>query len=131
MPVFMRYCEKAGRRTVKMHENGFAVTVELKEGRVQTVYVTPIKRKDGIRLLRVYSYCGEPSPDVVQWVMGSNAKLIYCAFAVKQVDGQERLMLSGNLDRSEATPRMVKAAVKEIAFYSDWLEQKTTGADVF
>ena len=32
---------------------------------------------------------------------------------------------------SETSPEEIKAAVKEVAFYGDWIENKLTGSDEF
>ena len=41
------------------------------------------------------------------------------------------MVLARTFLASEATPAQVKAAVKEIAYYGDWLELKLTGLDDF
>jgi hypothetical protein len=128
---FAKACARAGVRTVSPHEQGFKVESVLKSGRRQTVYVEPYKRRDGLDLIRVYSYCGPADPAHAMWSLKANAKLVQAAIAIVHVGEEERIAVMNCFIASEATPREVKSAVKEIAFYADWLESKLTGHDDF
>jgi len=122
-------CAKEGCRVVAPHGAGFAIHVRIDDTRSQTVYVLPHQRRDGTSLVRVYSPCGEPADEVLRWAMRSNAKLVHCAFAVERIEEKEEVVLVNNFVHGKATPATVKASVKEIAFYADWLEKKLTGLD--
>ncbi len=122
-------CAKPGSRTVEPHGKGYAIRVNIDDARGQAVYVMPHKRRDGTSLVRVYSYCGKPTDEVLNWAMRSNAKLVHCAFAVEPNGEKDQVVLVNNFVHGKATPAMVKASVKEIAFYADWLEKKLTGLD--
>lgn len=124
-----RGCEKQDERTVSPHGEGFSVVVRLAEERTQTVYIMPHRRRDGTSLVRMYSYCGDADPEVMAWALRSNSKLVHCAFAVQREDGADRIVLVNSLVHGKASPPAVKASVKEIAFYADWLEKKLTGLD--
>jgi len=122
-------CAKEGVREVEAHGDGYRVRVRIDATRGQTVYVMPHQRRDGTSLVRVYSWCGTPTPEVLHWAMKSNAKLVHCAFAVETTDGAEQIVLVNSFVYGKATPAMLKASVKEVAFYADWLEKKLTGLD--
>lgn len=124
-----RACEKPGKRAITMKKGQFTVKVHLAEKRTQTVHVMPSNLKDGTRLLKVFTLCGEPEPKVVQWAMRSNAKLVRGAFAIHQEGDKEMLLLIDNLPWDKVTSEEVKATVKQIAFYGDWLEKKLSGLD--
>jgi len=124
-------CARPGARAVEPHNDGFLVTVKTDESRTQKVYVMPFKRRDGKALIRVYSICGEATAKTVNWVLRANGKLIHCAYATVQEDGKDLLILVNNFRFDRATPNGVKSAVKEIAFYADWLEGKLSTGDEF
>lgn len=126
-----RACEKPGKRKVTMEKGRFSVEVHLKDKRNQTVQVMPHNLNDGKRLLKIFTTCGDPKPKVVQWAMRSNANLVRGAFAIHQEGDKEMLLLIDNLPWDQVTPEEVKASVKEIAFYGDWLESKLSGSDEF
>ena len=131
MRELARACENPGKRAIRMKKGRFAVKVQLKDKREQTVHVMPHNLKEGTRILKVFTICGEPDPKVLQWAMRSNAKLVRGAFAIHQDGNKEMLLLIDNLPWDQVTPQEVKAAVKEIAFYGDWLEKKLTKLDEF
>jgi hypothetical protein len=124
-------CERKGRREVQQDGDDFIVRVVLSEGRAQQVRLSATKGKDGTPLYRAYTLCGTPDDKTKAWCLRNNAKLVHCAFAVLERDGQEQLVLLNNIPQAHATPEGVKAAVKEIAYYGDWLENRLTGEDVY
>lgn len=124
-------CEKGSARVVEPNENGYAVTVRLDSDRSQRVYIMPHETRDGRRLVRVYTFCGEPSPDMYAWVLRANSKIAHGAFSLFPTKTGERMVLLNNIPRSEATPAMVKVAVKEIAYYGDKLERQLGTDDEF
>lgn len=124
-------CAKPGRREVSEDGDDFKVQVTLKNGRSQTVYVTRFLRKDGIKLIRVYSYCGEPDDDAYIWSLRANGKLVQSAVALMKRDDAEQLVLTRTFLQGEMTKPELHTAIKEIAHYSDWLEHKLTGKDDF
>jgi len=124
-------CEKPGRRSVRQEGEGFLVEVQLREGRRQNVHLDTLTRLDGKELLRIYTFCGEADQKVRDWVLRSNARLAQCAFALLPYGNEDRAALVSNFYREQATPEAVVGAVKEAAFYGDWLEKKISGADEF
>lgn len=125
-------CERTGKRELVEHGDGYAVTVKGKDGREQTVFIVPAKRKDGVDLVRVYTRCGPAQDDQFRWALESNLSLSHGAFALSDEfanGGGAEFVIINVFIASEATPEEVKASVKEMAFYGDWLEQKLTGQD--
>tara|TARA_R110001592_G_scaffold43707_1_gene141348 strand:- start:952 stop:1575 length:624 start_codon:yes stop_codon:yes gene_type:complete len=122
-------CEKKLKRAVKAKGNGFVVRVQTKDGRTQDVLIAPHKRPDGRELIRVSTQCGEANSETIAWAIRSNAELMYCAFSVVTKGDKELLVIVNNFNPDEVTPTMVKDAVKEIAYYGDWLESKLSGKD--
>jgi hypothetical protein len=124
-----RACEKPGQRAVKPHEHGYAIDVLLKTGRHQRVYLAPSTRKDGTKLIRVFTYCGKPTPESVQWALRINTQLTHGALGLACEGADATFVLVRSYLADEATPGAIKASVKEIAAYGDWIEGKLTGLD--
>ena len=124
-------CEKKLQRAVKAQGEGYVVRAQTTEGRTQDVFVAPHKRDDGRTLIRVATRCGVADDETIAWAIRSNSQLMYCAFCVEKRGDDEELVIVKNFNPKYVTPFMVKDAVKEIAYYGDWLEKKLSGEDKF
>lgn len=125
-------CARKGKRELAQHGDGYSMTVKGKDEREQVVYIMPAKRKDGEDLVRVYTRCGPANEDQLRWALESNLSLSHGAFALSGEfadGGGVEFVIINVFIASEATPEEVKASVKEMAFYGDWLEKKLTGQD--
>jgi len=80
-------------------------------------------------LIRVFTYCGAESEEALEWALEANMKLSHCALALTHDEDNRRFVLTRCFLAEAARPEQVKAAVKEIAFYGDWIEKKLTGLD--
>ncbi len=125
-----RGCEKAGHRTVTERDEGFDVEVTMPNGRHQRVRIAPFERKDGLNMVRILTHCGKPSAAYYAWALQTNMILTHGALAVTGEGADQQFVIVHCYAMSEATPACVKASVKEIAYYGDWLEGKLTGRDV-
>lgn len=123
--------DKKGSREVSRHGDGFKVHVSLKNERRQEVFITPVDRSDGESLVRVYTHCGKPTPDSHMWALRNNMMLAQCALAITEHEGEDMFVLVAGLITDHISPLELKAAVKEIAFFGDWIEEKLTGLDEF
>ena len=125
-------CDKRPARVVEPYNDGYLVTVHLDAARSQRVHIMPYETRDGRRIIRIYSSCGPATPEAMAWLLRSNAKLTHGAFAVlTPKDGPEQMVLLNNLLRQDANPETVKMSVKQIAFYSDQLEQRINQLEEF
>lgn len=122
-------CVKKPKRAVRREGTGFVVRSAMKEGRTQDVTISRFKREDGRELIRVYTECGPADPESIAWAVRNNNQCIYCAFNVEDRDGVDHLTIVAHFDPKHVTPGMVRDAVKEMAYYGDWLEQKLGGGD--
>ena len=123
--------KKRGSRSVRQDGERFIIEIQLEEGRKQTVYIQPYKRRDGADLLRVFTYCGAPTPEAYAWALRGNMRLAHCAIALHKLDGDEVFVVTRTFLEGEASPRELKATVKEVAFYGDYIENRLTGLDEF
>lgn len=122
-------CVKKPKRAVRREGNGFVVRSAMKEGRTQDVLIARFTRDDGRELIRVSTECGPADGETIAWAVRNNSQCMYCAFNVEARDGVDHLTILSNFDPKHVTPGMVRDAVKEMAYYGDWLEQKLTGGD--
>ncbi len=118
-------CERRPARVVEPFNDGYLVTVRLDAARSQRVHIMPYESRDGMRVIRVYSSCGPVTAEAMSWALRSNGRLTHGAFAILPAkDGPEQIVLLNNLVRQDATPDAIKMSVKQIAFFSDRLEQR-------
>jgi hypothetical protein len=122
-------CVKKPKRAVRREGNGFVVRSAMKDGRTQDVLIARFTREDGRELIRVSTECGPADAETIAWAVRNNSQCMYCAFNVEARDGVDHLTILSNFDPKHVTPGMVRDAVKEMAYYGDWLEQKLTGED--
>lgn len=122
-------CHRPPRREVKVEGECARIRLQIDKERWQSVYVETYTRKDKEQLVRVYTVVGEPSEEVIRWGLKNNGKLVHCALAQEKHEGEARLILINNFERATATPEAIKAAVKEMALYGDWIEKKISGLD--
>jgi len=122
-------CAKPKRRLVEKTDDGYAIRVQIDAERWQTVHLAESTGPNKMDILRIATTCGPAEPRAVEWAMKSNARLVNCSFALEDRDGTPTITLVENLDRRWATPATVRAAVKEVAFYGDFLEKRLTGLD--
>ena len=124
-------CAKEGVRTVERDEEGYVVRVTKKDGRHQSVHLREFKRADNVKLIQVYTVCGRADEKSYARALRANMKLIQGAVALAKQGEDERFVLTMCFMASEVTQAEIKAAVKEAAYYGDWIEQKVSGQDEF
>lgn len=126
-----RSCARQGHREVEPDGDGFAVTVSLDGGRRQRVKLDRIRREGRPETVRIQTVCGPYAPQTAEWALRANLQLTLGAVGVADIDGEARFVITHNFLMDGATPPEVKASVKEIAIYGDWLERKLSGSDTF
>lgn len=124
-------CAKEGVRVIEPEDEGFVVRVKLKDDRQQNVHLRRFSRADGVALVQVYTVCGKADEKSYAWALRANMKLIQGAVALAKQGDDERFVLTMCFLASEVTKSEIKAAVKEAAYYGDWIEQKVSGQDEF
>ncbi len=127
----VRSCEKPNERTVEAHGDGYVIRVKLKNGRNQVVKVRPVAREDGVNLYQVYTVCGRPEEKAYGWALHANMKMAQGALALASDGDEERFVLTNCFLVNEVSPKELKLAVKEIAYFGDWIESKLSARDEF
>jgi hypothetical protein len=126
------YCRKPGSREVAPDGEGFVIHATRANGRRQRVYLTPFAGYRGRAMVRIHSSCGAaPDARTLHWALERNMELNHCALGLMERDGEERLALVRCYPLSHAGPALVKATVKEMAYYGDWIEERLGGGDRF
>jgi hypothetical protein len=120
--------EKPGKREISIDGDGFAIHVQLPNGRKQTVYAAAVKDREGNDAIRLMSVCCPLTQDVYEKALRANSTIVHGALAAGVVNGETRLILVRFLEVPDATPGKFKAAVKQVAFHTDWMEQKLAGS---
>jgi hypothetical protein len=120
------------KRTVAPHEDGYVIQLELNDGRRQAVFVLPHTLRDGAQTVRVYTRCGTPTAQSLEWALRANMKLSQGALAIRRTDdGKKEFVIINCFLANELTPTELKDAVKRVGFYGDWVEQKLSDLDEF
>jgi len=128
----VRASEKAGERELtKVNENEYRMEVALREGRKQTVHIRRFQRKDGVELIQVYTICGKADERSYAWALRANMKLVQGAVAIEKHGDDEQFVLTTSFIAEHVTRWEMKAAIKETAYYGDWMENKLSGLDEF
>lgn len=119
-------CAKDGSRTVIPDGDAFIVEVRAGENRRQRVRLAIVKGRVG-RLLEISTRCGKADAEVHAWALRSNMDIALGALALRKDGDDEILVLRGCYLPDKVSPSEVKACVKELAYYGDWLESRLTG----
>ncbi len=131
MDDFAREIHRPPSRTVEKFGEGLSVTVALPNKNNQRIIVEPHDGATEMKLIRIYTRCGKPRDGSYDWALRTNMNTAQCALALTEEDGEEIYWLVNHFLADQATPSEIKAAVKEISFYGDWIEQKMTGQDKY
>lgn len=128
----VRASVKPGERELtELNENEYRMDVSLREGRKQSVHIHRFQRKDGVDLIQVYTICGKADERSYAWALRANMKLVQGAIALEQKGDDEQFVLTTCFLAEHVTRWEMKAAVKETAYYGDWMESKLSGQDEF
>jgi hypothetical protein len=128
----VRASEKPGERELtKVNETEYRMDVTQRGGRKQSVHIRKFQRKDGIELIQVYTICGKADESSFGWALRANMKLVQGAIAIETNGDDEQFVLTTCFIADHVTRWEMKAAIKETAYYGDWMENKLTGQDEF
>jgi hypothetical protein len=128
----VRASEKTGERELtKINENEYRVEVTQRGGRKQSVHIRKFQRKDGVELIQVYTICGRADERSYGWALRANVKLVQGAVAIEKNGDDEQFVLTTSFIADHVTRWEMKAAIKETAYYGDWMESKLSGQDEF
>lgn len=123
--------QKSGSREVAAKGDAFEITVDVGNGRTQRVLAEPATSQAGHATIRVSTRCGKGSDKVLRWALRNNKEFSHCALALSDEDGEEEFVMVNSFLANAVTPLEMKATVKEVAYYGDWMESKLTGGDEF
>jgi eukaryotic-like serine/threonine-protein kinase len=109
----------------------YRILFKLPNNRLQEVYLEVGHGRHKERLLSVFSVCCPAEPRHYEFALKLNAELTYGGLSVRTVQGTPMFVMSRTYSRANADATEVRAALREIARRSDWVEQQLTHADVY
>jgi hypothetical protein len=131
LATLVRAIERPGRREAEADGDAFVMTVHLRDGRKQILRLEPAESKSGTPIYRISTRCAPASEKSYAWALQSNMALSHCAIGIATEDGDEFFEMVACLRADSATPEELKSAVKEVAFYGDWMEDQLTKQDQY
>lgn len=128
--TLLREALRGLKAEAKSHGRSCRVRLELGGGRKQTVGVTfGSKDFEGSEIVIVYSECAPADPKYYEYVLRANLTLPYGAIAIREVDGEKRLVMFNSLLRGGMTPLALRKSIVTIADKADAIEKRITGQD--
>jgi serine/threonine protein kinase len=99
--------------------------------RVQEVYVETSSKRNGERVLTVFSLCCPADASHFEFALRLNAELTHGGVSIHEFGGQPMFVMSRTFALKRVAPADVRAAIWEIAENADSVENLLTGADLF
>ena len=75
--------------------------------------------------------CGKADEKAFAWALRANMTLVQGSVALAKEGDEERFLVVRTFLAGHVTRQEMKAAVKECAYYGDWMENKLTRKDAF
>lgn len=117
---------------LKGERDKFTVTLQLRQGRTQKVYIDIDERdSSGEPIILLYTVCGPPRPEVYAKALQSNARLSHSAFALLKQGKQERLILVNRRRQRGLTSETLAKDLLYLAKKGDEAETQLHEKDVF
>lgn len=106
------------------------ITVPIGSLRKQVVHVEFTRAGDsGPAMVTYWSVCGPASEQNASALLRYNTETVYGAFAIKKVEGQDKVILQANQIADTVSPIEVSKVLSAIAWQADQVEQKLVGSD--
>jgi len=106
------------------------ITVPIGSLRKQVVHVEFTRAgNSGPAMVTYWSVCGPASEQNASALLRYNTETVYGAFAIKKVEGQDKVVLQANQIADTISPIEVSKVLSAIAWQADQVEQKLVGSD--
>jgi hypothetical protein len=128
--AMIRSVAEAAGYQVAAAGDGLEITVPvgpLRKQRVRVEFGTT--DTEGHAMVRYWSICGRFDPRNAQALLRYNTSMLHGAFAVKEVSGNEMVVLQANQLGETIDPLEVSRVLAAIAWQADQVEQKLGGGD--
>jgi len=118
--------------TVAETDDGYKLTMKMKDDRQQTVYVAEERdEKHDLDLIRIFTVCAPANSSAFKWALETNGKLTHGAIAIRRVSGKEVFVIVDTHPAEMVSREHVREAVFSIAEIGDTVEKGMTRADKF
>ena len=84
---------------------------------------------EGEAMVLVYSECAPADPKSFEFALKLNISLPYAALALREVDGEQRLVMFNSMLRKGLTPLALRKSIVAISEKADRVEKRLTGQD--
>jgi len=119
----------AGYQVVESGES-WQITVPIGSLRKQVVHVEFTKAgASGPAMVTYWSVCGPAAEQNASALLRYNTETVYGAFAIKKINGQDKVILQANQLADTLNPIEVSKVLSAIAWQADQVEQKLVGSD--
>jgi membrane protease subunit (stomatin/prohibitin family) len=126
----IRNVAEAAGYTITEQDGTIQITVPLGELRKQVVNIDfNLKDRDDNQMICYWSICGPLNPSNSLALLRYNTKMLHGAFAVREVSGQEMVVLQTNHMAETLDPLDASRTIAAIAWQADRVEQKLVGDD--
>jgi serine/threonine-protein kinase len=121
-----------GLNTVSWKRSGekYRLTLQLSNGRRQTLFVEPSEHAVAERLLLISSVCCKAEPSYYENALRLNSEILHGALAIREVDGVPMFVVVDTYPRTTVDAEEVRRSVVEVAQRADAVEHMLTGRDV-
>jgi serine/threonine-protein kinase len=111
-------------------ENGFAVRLQLADGRSQRVFIETLdaERNTG-PIVRIYSVGAPVRECYERRALELNGSIPFGAIAIAKVDGQPHFVLIQTYPRGSCDPEEIRQSVLSMGRWADLVEKRLTGDD--
>jgi len=111
-------------------DNKYRLSLELSNGRRQTLFVEPSDHAVAERLLLISSVCCRSEPAYYEDALRLNSEILHGALAIREIDGEPTFVVVDTYPRATVDAEEIRRSVLEVAQRADAVEQLLTGHDV-
>ncbi len=111
-------------------EDKYRLSLQLSNGRRQTLFVEPSDHAAAERLLLISSICCRADPAYYESALRLNSEILHGALAIREVDGEPTFVVVDTYPRATVDVEEIRRSVLEVAQRADAVEQMLTGQDI-
>lgn len=111
-------------------EDKYRLSLQLSNGRRQTLFVEPSRHAATERLLLISSICCPAEPAYYESALRLNSEILHGALAIREVDGKPMFVVVDTYPRATVDVEEIRRSVLEVAQRADAVEHLLTDADI-
>ena len=111
-------------------DDKYRLSLQLSNGRRQTLFVEPSDHSAAERLLLISSVCCPAEPAYYEAALRLNSEILHGALAIREIDGLPMFVVVDTYPRSTVDVEEIRRSVLEVAQRADSVEHLLTGQDL-